>query len=72
MSKSLGNGVDPPGDHRRVRRGRPALLPVHGREPGNDTRFSKEKVESARNFANKVWNASRFVLMNVDTRRRWT
>ena len=36
--------------------------------PGNDTRFSTEKVESARNFANKVWNAARFVLMNTASR----
>ena len=39
---------------------------VIGVAPGNDMRFSDEKVESARNFANKVWNASRFVLMNMD------
>ena len=40
-----------------------------GVSPGNDTRYSRDKVESARNFANKVWNASRFVLMNVSEKK---
>ena len=66
MSKSLGNGVDPLEiiDEYGADALRFSLL--MGISPGNDTRYSREKVESARNFANKVWNASRFVLMNVD------
>ena len=68
MSKSLGNGVDPLEviDEYGADALRFSLL--MGVSPGNDTRYSTEKVESARNFANKVWNASRFVLMNVDER----
>ena len=66
MSKSLGNGVDPLDviDEYGADALRFSLL--MGVSPGNDTRYSREKVESSRNFANKVWNASRFVLMNVD------
>ncbi len=68
MSKSLGNGVDPLEviDQYGADALRFSLL--MGVSPGNDTRYSSAKVESARNFANKVWNASRFVLMNVDER----
>ena len=68
MSKSLGNGVDPLEviDQYGADALRFSLL--MGVSPGNDTRYSSAKVESARNFANKVWNASRFVLMNVDAR----
>ncbi|MGN1129075.1 MAG: class I tRNA ligase family protein, partial [Candidatus Flemingiibacterium sp.] len=65
MSKSLGNGIDPlkiidqyGGDALRY-----AL--ITGNSPGNDMRFSTAKVEAARNFANKLWNASRFALMNL-------
>ncbi len=65
MSKSLGNGIDPleiidtcGADALRF-----ALLT--GNSPGNDMRFSPEKIESARNFTNKIWNASRFALMNI-------
>ncbi|HOV68948.1 MAG TPA: valine--tRNA ligase, partial [Clostridia bacterium] len=67
MSKSLGNGIDPLEIVELY--GADALrfsLSV-GNSPGNDMRFYYEKVESARNFANKIWNASRFVLMNCDT-----
>ncbi len=69
MSKSLGNGVDPLEiiDQYGADALRFSLL--MGVSPGNDTRYSSAKVESARNFANKIWNASRFVLMNVDERR---
>ena len=65
MSKSLGNGVDPLEvvDQYGADALRFSLL--MGVSPGNDTRYSTEKVEAARNFANKVWNASRFVLMNT-------
>ncbi len=68
MSKSLGNGVDPLEviDQYGADALRFSLL--LGVSPGNDTRYIESKVEAARNFANKVWNASRFVLMNVDER----
>jgi len=69
MSKSLGNGVDPLEVVEQYGADALRFSLVMGVSPGNDTRYSKEKVESARNFANKVWNASRFVLMNVDERR---
>ena len=65
MSKSLGNGIDPLQviDEYGADALRFAL--ATGNAPGNDMRFSDEKIESARNFANKLWNASRFVLMNL-------
>ncbi len=65
MSKSLGNGIDPLEiiEHYGADALRFAL--ATGNAPGNDMRFSDEKIESARNFANKLWNASRFVLMNL-------
>ena len=68
MSKSLGNGVDPLDVIDEYGADALRFSLVMGVSPGNDTRYSREKVESARNFANKVWNASRFVLMNVDAR----
>ena len=66
MSKSLGNGIDPLKviDEYGADALRFAL--ATGNAPGNDMRFSDEKIESARNFANKLWNASRFVLMNLE------
>ncbi|MBQ7653323.1 MAG: valine--tRNA ligase [Clostridia bacterium] len=66
MSKSLGNGIDPLEiiDNYGADSLRFAL--ANGIAPGGDTRFSQSKVESNRNFINKVWNASRFVLMNVE------
>ncbi|WP_251860971.1 valine--tRNA ligase [Clostridium sp. Marseille-Q2269] len=66
MSKSLGNGVDPIEviDDYGADALRFAL--VTGNAPGNDIRYYPERVEAARNFANKIWNASRFVLMNLD------
>jgi len=69
MSKSLGNGVDPLEVVDEYGADALRFSLVMGVSPGNDTRYSKEKVESARNFANKVWNASRFVLMNVNERK---
>ncbi|NLO85489.1 MAG: valine--tRNA ligase [Clostridiales bacterium] len=68
MSKSLGNGVDPLEVIDQYGADALRFSLAMGVSPGNDTRFSIEKVESARNFANKVWNASRFVLMNTQTR----
>lgn len=66
MSKSLGNGVDPLEviDQYGTDALRYAL--VIGTSPGNDMRFSEEKLEASRNFANKIWNAFRFVMMNYD------
>ncbi len=65
MSKSLGNGVDPLEVIDQYGADALRFSLVMGVSPGNDTRYAEGKVESARNFANKVWNASRFVLMNV-------
>ncbi len=64
MSKSLGNGIDPLEIIDQYGADALRFSLVMGISPGNDTRFSTEKVEMARNFANKLWNASRFVLMN--------
>ena len=69
MSKSLGNGVDPLEIIEEYGADALRFSLVMGVSPGNDTRYSRDKVEAARNFANKVWNASRFVLMNVSERR---
>ena len=69
MSKSLGNGVDPLEVVDEYGADALRFSLVMGVSPGNDTRYSKDKVEAARNFANKVWNASRFVLMNVNERK---
>ena len=66
MSKSLGNGVDPLEVIDQYGADALRFSLVMGISAGNDTRYSTEKVEMARNFANKVWNASRFVLMNLD------
>ena len=66
MSKSLGNGIDPLEIIDQYGADALRFSLVMGISPGNDTRYSTEKVEMARNFANKVWNASRFVLMNLD------
>jgi len=65
MSKSLGNGVDPLEIIDQYGADALRFSLVMGVSPGNDMRFSTDKVESARNFANKIWNASRFVLMNL-------
>lgn len=66
MSKSLGNGIDPLEVIAQYGTDALRFALTIGNSPGNDLRFSPEKVESSRNFANKVWNASRFVLMNFD------
>ncbi len=66
MSKSLGNGIDPLDIIDRYGTDALRFALTIGNSPGNDLRFSDEKVEAARNFANKIWNASRFVLMNFD------
>ncbi len=65
MSKSLGNGIDPLVVIAKYGADSLRLSLVTGVAPGNDTRFTEAKVESARNFINKIWNASRFVLMNA-------
>ena len=65
MSKSLGNGIDPLEIIRDYGADALRLALVIGSTPGNDMRFSDEKVRSARNFANKLWNAARFVMMNL-------
>ncbi len=66
MSKSLGNGIDPLEVIAEYGADPLRFSLVSGVAPGNDTRYSKAKVESARNFMNKIWNASRFVLMNCE------
>ncbi len=65
MSKSLGNGIDPLEIIDKYGADSLRLSLLTGVAPGNDTRFTDAKVEAARNFINKVWNASRFVLMNA-------
>lgn len=65
MSKSLGNGVDPMDVIERYGADALRFMLSTGSSPGHDLRFHWEKVESARNFANKIWNASRFALMNL-------
>ncbi|KEI12531.1 valyl-tRNA synthetase [Clostridium novyi B str. ATCC 27606] len=66
MSKSLGNGVDPLEVIEKYGADALRFMLITGNAPGNDIRYYEEKVESARNFANKIWNASRFVMMNLD------
>ena len=66
MSKSLGNGIDPLEIIDKYGADALRFALATGNAPGNDMRFSDEKIEAARNFANKLWNASRFVLMNID------
>ena len=65
MSKSLGNGIDPLEVIDKYGADALRFTLVTGNSPGNDMRFSTEKVESSRNFANKIWNASRFIQMNL-------
>ncbi len=66
MSKSLGNGIDPLEVIDKYGTDALRYALTIGTSPGNDMRFSEEKLEASRNFANKIWNASRFVLMNFD------
>ena len=65
MSKSLGNGVDPLKVIDEYGADALRLMLVTGNAPGNDMRYIPKKVEASRNFANKLWNASRFVMMNL-------
>ena len=65
MSKSLGNGIDPLEIIEKYGADALRYALATGNSPGNDMRFSDEKIEAARNFANKLWNASRFVRMNL-------
>jgi valyl-tRNA synthetase len=66
MSKSLGNGVDPIEVIEQYGADALRFTLINGNTPGNDIRYYPERVEASRNFANKIWNASRFVLMNLD------
>ena len=69
MSKSLGNGIDPLEIIEKYGADSLRLSLVTGVAPGNDTRYSDAKVESCRNFINKLWNATRFVLMNAEGKK---
>ena len=66
MSKSLGNGVDPLEVIKEYGADALRFTLATGNAPGNDMRYYPERVEASRNFANKIWNAARFVLMNID------
>ncbi|NLZ39237.1 MAG: valine--tRNA ligase [Firmicutes bacterium] len=66
MSKSLGNGIDPIEIIDKYGADTLRFTLITGQAPGNDQRFRQENVENSRNFANKIWNASRFVLMNLN------
>ena len=66
MSKSLGNGIDPLEIIDKYGADALRLTLITGNAPGNDMRFYNERVEASRNFANKVWNASRFIMMNME------
>lgn len=66
MSKSLGNGIDPLLVIDKYGADALRFTLATGNSPGNDMRYSDKKVEASRNFANKIWNAARFILMNLD------
>jgi valyl-tRNA synthetase len=66
MSKSLGNGIDPLDIIDQFGADALRFTLITGNTPGNDMRFREERLEASRNFANKIWNASRFVLMNLE------
>ena len=66
MSKSLDNGVDPMDVIEKYGADALRFMLINGISPGNDIRYIEEKVDSASNFANKIWNASKFVMMNLD------
>ena len=66
MSKSLGNGIDPLEVIDKYGADALRFTLATGNSPGNDMRYSEKKVEASRNFANKLWNAARFILMNLD------
>ena len=65
MSKSLGNGIDPLEIADKYGADALRFNLVTGNSPGNDMRFYTERCEAMRNFANKIWNASRFLMMNL-------
>ena len=69
MSKSLGNGIDPLEIIDQYGADALRMTLVTGNAPGNDMRFYNERVEACRNFANKVWNASRFIMMNLGDKK---
>ena len=66
MSKSLGNGIDPLEVVDKYGADTLRFMLITGNTPGNDMRFYWNRIEATRNFANKIWNASRFALMNLD------
>ncbi|MBQ5683690.1 MAG: valine--tRNA ligase, partial [Peptococcaceae bacterium] len=66
MSKSLGNGIDPLQVIEEYGADTLRFMLITGNTPGNDLRFQNERLEASRNFANKIWNATRFVLMNLE------
>lgn len=66
MSKSLGNGIDPLEIIDKYGADALRFTLITGNAPGNDMRFSDQKIQASRNFANKIWNASRFILMNME------
>ena len=66
MSKSLGNGIDPLEVIDNYGADALRFTLITGISPGNDSRYSDERVQASRNFANKIWNASRFILMNIE------
>ena len=66
MSKSLGNGIDPLEVIEKYGADALRMTLITGNAPGNDMRFYWERVENSRNFANKIWNASRFIMMNIE------
>jgi valyl-tRNA synthetase len=66
MSKSLGNGIDPLEVIEKYGADALRMTLITGNAPGNDMRFYWERVEASRNFANKVWNATRFIMMNIE------
>ncbi len=66
MSKSLGNGIDPLAEIDKYGADALRFTLATGNSPGNDMRYMPERAEASRNFANKLWNAARFVLMNLD------
>jgi len=69
MSKSLGNGIDPLEIIDQYGADALRLTLITGNAPGNDMRFYYERIENSRNFANKVWNASRFIMMNMEGKK---
>ena len=66
MSKSLGNGIDPLEIIDKYGADALRFMLITGNAPGNDMRFIWDRLDASRNFANKIWNASRFIMMNVD------